>query len=206
MKQPRKTAIYCRTAHTDADAISAQEARLRAYADEHGHADVIPYRDNGAAGNTLDRPAMNALTADIKAGRIGAVLAVNLSRIARAHTLILEWHRLTREHGITFNTLAEGGQITAAEMPESAYRLVGDYLLPNVVLSDPPDAEPLGHYGHMRRAFLKEHRPALYSEMLLSETLFPHLREIDQAAQSRLDAIPDRMQAREIILAELVYA
>jgi hypothetical protein len=203
MKQPRKTAIYCRTARADADAIAVQEARLRVCADEHGHADVIPYRDNGAAGNTLDRPAMNRLTEDIKAGKIGAVFAVNLSRIARAHTLILEWSDLTRKHGVTFNTLAEG-QNAAAEMPELTYRLVGDYLLPNLALNDPPDAEPLGHYGRMRRTFLKEHRPALYSKMLLSETLFPHLRETDEAARSRTAAIQDREIAREIILAELV--
>jgi hypothetical protein len=43
MSDTRKTAIYCRTACADAGAIAAQEARLRAYADEHGHADV--YRE-----------------------------------------------------------------------------------------------------------------------------------------------------------------
>jgi hypothetical protein len=58
----------------------------------------------------------------------------------------------------------------------------------------------------MRRAFLKEHRPALYAKMLLSETLFPHLREIDYAARNRTAAIQDREIAREIIFAELIYA
>jgi hypothetical protein len=91
-------------------------------------------------------------------------------------------------------------------MDEISYTQVGDYLLPNIVLSEPPNAEPLGLYGHMRRAFLKEHRPALYSKLLLTEKLFPHLRETDEAARRRLETIPDREIAREIILAELVYS
>jgi DNA invertase Pin-like site-specific DNA recombinase len=90
----------------------------RAYAGEHGHADVISYRDSGAAGNTLDRPAMNRLMADIKAGKIGAVLAVNLSRIARTIPMMLEWRRLTRENGVTFLTLAEDMQNTTPETRE----------------------------------------------------------------------------------------
>jgi hypothetical protein len=53
---------------------------------------------------------------------------------------------------------------------------VGDYLLLDIVLSDPPNAPPLGGYARMRREFLKEHRPALYAGLLLSERLFPHLR------------------------------
>ena len=88
---------------------------------------------------------------------------------------------------------------------ELTYTLVGDYFLPDLSLRDPPDAPPLGRYARMRRAFLKEHRPILYSRLLLSEQLFPHLREIDEAAETRLRTIADREQAHEIILTELVY-
>jgi DNA invertase Pin-like site-specific DNA recombinase len=63
--------------------MARQEKQLRAYADGHGCADIVCYRDNGANGNKLDRPALNKLTADIIAGEIGAVLVVNISRIAR---------------------------------------------------------------------------------------------------------------------------
>jgi hypothetical protein len=88
---------------------------------------------------------------------------------------------------------------------ELTYTRRGDYLIPDLKLSDPPDAPPLGHYGRMRRAYLKEWRPILYSRLLLSEELFPHLREIGAAAENRLRTIADREQAHEIILAELVY-
>lgn len=85
---------------------------------------------------------------------------------------------------------------------EITYTLVGDYFLPNITLSEkpPPDrVEPLGRYARMRRKFLKEHRPILYNQLLLTERLYPHLREIDEAAANRLKSIPDRQQAEEMI-------
>lgn len=61
----------------------------------------------------------------------------------------------------------------------------GDYLLPALKLADPLDAPPIGRYGKMRRAFLREHRPIEYSRLVLSEKLFPHLREVDAIANER---------------------
>jgi hypothetical protein len=88
---------------------------------------------------------------------------------------------------------------------ELSYTLVGDYYLPNLALSDPPDAPPLGFYGRLRRDFLREYKSSLYSKLLLTERLYPLCREVDEAARTRLDAIGDREQAHEVILAELVY-
>ena len=85
------------------------------------------------------------------------------------------------------------------------YFRCGDYLLPGITLNDPPNPEPLGRYARMRRAYLKEHRPILYNRLLLTERLFPHLREIDKAATHRFEVISDHAQAEEIILCELVY-
>ena len=88
---------------------------------------------------------------------------------------------------------------------EITYSLVGDYLLPDIVLSEkpPPDGcgEPLGRYARMRRAFLRERRTITYNSLLLTEQLFPHLREIDETANSRRE----RGVPKEIILNELVY-
>jgi hypothetical protein len=90
---------------------------------------------------------------------------------------------------------------------EISYTRVGDYLLPDIVLSDRTalGREGLGKYGRMHKAYLKEHRPILYNQLLLSEQLYPLCRETDEAAASRLATIPDREAAHEIILAELVY-
>ena len=90
-------------------------------------------------------------------------------------------------------------------MEALTYTVCGDYLIPDIRLSDPLNALPLGRYGWKRRAFLKEHRPICYASLLLSEKLFPLLREIDEAAAHRLAVITDRDQAEEIINAELIY-
>ena len=66
------------------------------------------------------------------------------------------------------------------------YTKSGDYLIPDLSLSEQPK-KPLGKYGRMRKAYLKEHRPLIYNQLLLTEKLYPHLIEIDETAQSRLE-------------------
>ena len=110
------------------------------------------------------------------------------------------------------------------------YTRNGDYLIPNLALSEQP-SKPLGKYGRMRKAYLKEHRPLIYNQMLMSEKLYPHLLEIDEAANSRLEQMMPQLakeagateklkaadpmewvglmntckaQAEEILLAELI--
>lgn len=86
---------------------------------------------------------------------------------------------------------------------EITYTRVGDYLIPDIVLSDPlPElAEGLGRYGRMHKAYLREHRPILYNRLLLSERLYPLCREIDKTANER----HNRGVSEEVILNELIY-
>ena len=51
------------------------------------------------------------------------------------------------------------------------YRQEGDYLIPNFVLPDTSDYK-IGKYGRMRRSYLKEHRPILYTNLVVEGTLF----------------------------------
>ena len=48
---------------------------------------------------------------------------------------------------------------------------------------------PLGHYGRLRKAYLEMHRPILFNELVLSDKLFEHCAEIDEAARSRMELI-----------------
>ena len=79
---------------------------------------------------------------------------------------------------------------------ELTYTQCGDYLIPNLVLSDTKEYH-IGKYGRMRRAYLKEYRPVLYSTLLLTEKLFSHLAEIDAACKNRLEIIEAEMMCRE---------
>ena len=71
---------------------------------------------------------------------------------------------------------------------ELTYTRHGDYLIPDLTLKE-TSREPLGKYGRMRRAFLKEHRPILYNDLVLTEQLFSHLREIDETAHRRVEQL-----------------
>ena len=83
-------------------------------------------------------------------------------------------------------------------MSELNYRASGEYLIPDLSLSETAEM-PLGKYGRMRKTYLKEHRPVLFSNLLLSEKLYRHLREIDETAQSRLETMmPKLMEAAGI--------
>lgn len=74
------------------------------------------------------------------------------------------------------------------------YLRSGDYNIPNLTLTD-STSRPLGKYGRMRKTYLKEHRPILYSQLLLSEQLYPHLLEIQDTANQRLELLmPQLMQ------------
>ena len=65
---------------------------------------------------------------------------------------------------------------------EIHYAQAGDYQLPLLTLPQTDDTEPLGKYGRMRLAYLKNQRPVLYNRMLLNGTLWPHLQDVQKTA------------------------
>ena len=87
-------------------------------------------------------------------------------------------------------------------MNKLTYTRCGDYYIPDLKLSEQPEA-PIGKYGRMRQRYLKEHRPSLYSSLILSEKLYPHLLEIDRAAHERMDAMLPRMMEAAGVTEEL---
>ena len=49
----------------------------------------------------------------------------------------------------------------------------------------------------MRKRYLKEHRPILYSNLLTAGTLYRHLTVIDQACEERMDLLTRQMAKQE---------
>ena len=72
------------------------------------------------------------------------------------------------------------------------YTLVGDYYLPDLEIES---SQPLGKFGRARMKYLKEHRPGLYSRLLLSGKLYDDLNEVDAEAQRLLDEMIPQMAA-----------
>ena len=63
-----------------------------------------------------------------------------------------------------------------------------------------------GKYGRMRRSYLKEHRPILYTNLLASGMLHRHLAEIDQACNERMAIIVSDMARQEDVTEALKAA
>lgn len=63
----------------------------------------------------------------------------------------------------------------------------------------------IGHYGRLRKAYLKDYRPGLYTALIASEKLYPHLAETDKAARDMLDYLMPRL-AREAGATEALKA
>ena len=76
------------------------------------------------------------------------------------------------------------------------YHKSGDYYLPNLVLED-TEVQPIGKYGRMRKRYLKEHRPVLFTNLLLSGELFQHLEEIDKTCEEHMELLTRKMAIRE---------
>ena len=81
-------------------------------------------------------------------------------------------------------------------MSKLTYIRCGDYDIPNLKLSVQPETS-IGKYGRMRKSYLKEHRPILYNQLLMSEKLYPHLLEIDRTAQERVDTMLPHMAVQD---------
>lgn len=63
----------------------------------------------------------------------------------------------------------------------------GDYYIPDIKLKNPNIR--LGKWGWMRREYLRQAHPIVFSEMVLSETLYEHCAEIEATAKKRMDVI-----------------
>ena len=72
---------------------------------------------------------------------------------------------------------------------------------PNLVSTD---EEPhYGKYGMLRKTYLKEHRPAMYSLYMLEDRLVEHLNLVDDEAQERMDILVRQMMEKQAITEEL---
>lgn len=87
-------------------------------------------------------------------------------------------------------------------MKELTYTRCGDYYIPDLKLSEQLET-PIGKYGRMRQRYLKEYHPGLYHHLLLSEKLYPHLVEIEQSVQERMDVVLPQMMKTAGVTEEL---
>lgn len=71
-----------------------------------------------------------------------------------------------------------------------SYHQEGDYLLPDVIVPENPQ---VGIWGDRRSKYLREHQKALYTAMLLGDTLNVHLEEVDRTATKMYDCLTTQL-------------
>ena len=85
------------------------------------------------------------------------------------------------------------------------YELIGDYYIPVLTLSS-EEQRPIGKWGRMHRDYLKEHRPILFNDLILSGQLWTYLAALNEQAQERLSLIVDQMKETEGVTEEMKTA
>ena len=85
------------------------------------------------------------------------------------------------------------------------YELIGDYYIPVLTLSS-EEQRPIGKWGRMHRDYLKEHRPILFNDLILSGQLWSYLADLNEQVQERLSLIIEQMKASEGVTEELKAA
>lgn len=81
------------------------------------------------------------------------------------------------------------------------YVLVGDYYIPDLKL--PEENRPIGRWGRMHRDYIKEHKPFLYDDLVLTCQLWTYLADLNEQSQSRLELIIEQMKKVEFVTEEL---
>ena len=82
------------------------------------------------------------------------------------------------------------------------YELQGDYYIPCLGL-DEENTQPIGMLGRKRLRYIKEHRRALYTTLLISGKLNSHLAQIDNQATEMFDRLVKQQAEKEGVTEQL---
>lgn len=82
---------------------------LESYAAQHGFTNCVHYTDDGWSGANFERPSWKRLVADIEAGKVGCVIAKDMSRVGRDYLQTGFYTEiLFREKSVRFIAISNG--------------------------------------------------------------------------------------------------
>lgn len=76
------------------------------------------------------------------------------------------------------------------------YELHGDYYLPCLAIPE-EEVHTIGICGRRHQQYLREHRPMLYNDLILSGNLYSYLSAIDTQARNKLDLLVTQLAEKE---------
>lgn len=82
------------------------------------------------------------------------------------------------------------------------YELHGYYYLPCMAIPE-EEIYTIGIWGRKHQQYLREHRPIIYSDLVLSGKLYRYLADIDAQARTKLDLLVAQLADKEGINEQL---
>ena len=76
------------------------------------------------------------------------------------------------------------------------YELHGDYYLPCLAIPE-EEVHTIGIWGRKHQQYLREHRPIIYTDLVLGGKLFSYLAGIDTQARNKLDLLVTQLAEKE---------
>ena len=142
------------------------------------YAELIEYKDHAISGATMDRPGLQAMLRDVRAGKLTRIITFELSRISRDFLDTLNVMKLLADHNVIVETPGEGRQAFDSVMEQfivAAKGLVSSQERENIrrrikagLAAAKGRGQTLGApAGNQRRkGKVKEHDPELIKRML----------------------------------------
>src|SRR4030081_1397879 len=121
--KPQRCAIYTRKSTEDNldlefNSLDAQREACEAYIKSQAHEGwrlvLDHYGDGGLSGASLDRPALQNLLADVRAGKITVVVVYKVDRLTRSLTDFAKLVELFDEHGVSFVSITQSFNTTSS--------------------------------------------------------------------------------------------
>jgi site-specific DNA recombinase len=121
--KPQRCAIYTRKSSEhnldlEFNSLDAQREACEAYIKSQAHEGwrLVPdrYDDGGLSGASLDRPALQQLLADVRAGKITIVVVYKVDRLTRSLADFAKLVELFDEHGVSFVSITQSFNTTSS--------------------------------------------------------------------------------------------
>lgn len=81
------------------------------------------------------------------------------------------------------------------------YVLAGDCYIPELKL--PEEKRTIGHYGRLHREYLRQAKPMVFNELILSGQLWTYLADLDEQATERRNVMIKQFMEKERVTEEL---
>ena len=83
------------------------------------------------------------------------------------------------------------------------YRQVGDYFIPNLILSPEEANVILNKWGMMHKSYLEKHKPVFFNSLLIQGKLYQHCAEVEKQATHMFDTLIEQMKIAEGVTEQL---